>query len=243
MALDRRAPDSRRQKADGRKKKSKTAAFLSDFRDLKPGDFVVHIDHGIGRFGGLQMLDLGPRSSVGLHARVRPLVNAPVCDAVLCCIYRLRVADVAKDLCKIVCDWVNAINIECTSWCPRLKVPPLDLYPFPRCWLIWGKSARQSIFDSFAPYLLIGNIGMDGAEARAKRGRKRASAQAIIAHKDGIDDDAEVVGQVHRSNTQDDVHHVVPEGICMGTHVRWNDINDLIKTHQWKMQVCRHQVC
>jgi transcription-repair coupling factor (superfamily II helicase) len=57
------APDGRRQTADGRKrKKFRTAAFLSDFRDLKPGDFVVHVDHGIGRFGGLQTLDLGTRS-------------------------------------------------------------------------------------------------------------------------------------------------------------------------------------
>jgi transcription-repair coupling factor (superfamily II helicase) len=65
QALERRAaaPDGRRQTADGRKRKSKTAAFLSDFRDLKAGDFVVHIDHGIGRFGGLQTLDLGTRSS------------------------------------------------------------------------------------------------------------------------------------------------------------------------------------
>jgi transcription-repair coupling factor (superfamily II helicase) len=63
--LERRAPgpEGTRQKAEGRKRKSKTAAFLSDFRDLKPGDFVVHIDHGIGRFGGLQTLDLGTRSS------------------------------------------------------------------------------------------------------------------------------------------------------------------------------------
>jgi transcription-repair coupling factor (superfamily II helicase) len=63
--VERRAPgmEGSRQKAEGRKKKSKTAAFLSDFRDLKPGDFVVHIDHGIARFGGLQTLDLGPRSS------------------------------------------------------------------------------------------------------------------------------------------------------------------------------------
>ncbi len=30
--------------------------FLSDFRDLKPGDFVVHIDHGIGRFQGLKSI-------------------------------------------------------------------------------------------------------------------------------------------------------------------------------------------
>ncbi|CAN5338816.1 transcription-repair coupling factor [soil metagenome] len=50
----------RRQEAGGRKRKSKTAAFLSDFRDLKVGDYVVHIDHGIARFGGLQTLDLGP---------------------------------------------------------------------------------------------------------------------------------------------------------------------------------------
>jgi transcription-repair coupling factor (superfamily II helicase) len=65
QALERRGPGAEggRQKAEGRRRKSKTAAFLSDFRDLKAGDFVVHIDHGIGRFGGLQTLDLGTRSS------------------------------------------------------------------------------------------------------------------------------------------------------------------------------------
>jgi transcription-repair coupling factor (superfamily II helicase) len=65
LALERRAPttDGRGQKAESRKRRSKTAAFLSDFRDLKPGDYVVHIDHGIARFGGLQILDLGTRSS------------------------------------------------------------------------------------------------------------------------------------------------------------------------------------
>ncbi len=63
-ALERRlTPESRRQATESRKRRSRTAAFLSDFRDLRPGDFVVHIDHGIGRFGGLQTLDLGPRSS------------------------------------------------------------------------------------------------------------------------------------------------------------------------------------
>jgi transcription-repair coupling factor (superfamily II helicase) len=62
QALDRRGQEGRRSKTEARKKRSRTAAFLSDFRDLKPGDFVVHIDHGIGRFGGLQVLDLGPRS-------------------------------------------------------------------------------------------------------------------------------------------------------------------------------------
>jgi transcription-repair coupling factor (superfamily II helicase) len=37
-------------------KKSNLGAFISDFRDLKPGDFVVHVDHGIGRFEGLQTI-------------------------------------------------------------------------------------------------------------------------------------------------------------------------------------------
>jgi transcription-repair coupling factor (superfamily II helicase) len=37
-------------------KKSNLGAFISDFRDLKPGDYVVHVDHGIGRFEGLQTI-------------------------------------------------------------------------------------------------------------------------------------------------------------------------------------------
>jgi transcription-repair coupling factor (superfamily II helicase) len=37
-------------------RKPKLGAFISDFRDLKPGDFVVHVDHGIGRFDGLQSI-------------------------------------------------------------------------------------------------------------------------------------------------------------------------------------------
>ena len=37
-------------------KRSRLGAFISDFRDLKAGDFVVHVDHGIGRFDGLQTI-------------------------------------------------------------------------------------------------------------------------------------------------------------------------------------------
>ena len=33
--------------------------FFSDFRDLKVGDHVVHVDHGIGRFVGLKKLAVG----------------------------------------------------------------------------------------------------------------------------------------------------------------------------------------
>ena len=34
----------------------KTAGFFSDFSDLKPGDYVVHVDHGIGQFEGLRQV-------------------------------------------------------------------------------------------------------------------------------------------------------------------------------------------
>jgi transcription-repair coupling factor (superfamily II helicase) len=44
--------------APRRKKSSQRNLFLSDFRDLKPGDYVVHIDHGIGQFQGLKNIGL-----------------------------------------------------------------------------------------------------------------------------------------------------------------------------------------
>ena len=47
---ERRAPERRR---------SATKAFLSDLRDLKVGDLVVHVDHGIGAFVGLKQIGVG----------------------------------------------------------------------------------------------------------------------------------------------------------------------------------------
>jgi transcription-repair coupling factor (superfamily II helicase) len=35
-------------------KRSKTAAFVSDFRDLAIGDYVVHVEHGIAQYQGLK---------------------------------------------------------------------------------------------------------------------------------------------------------------------------------------------
>ncbi|HEV8429211.1 MAG TPA: transcription-repair coupling factor [Pyrinomonadaceae bacterium] len=62
-SVERRPAGAERlQRTEKRRRKSKAAAFLSDFRDLKPNDYVVHIDHGVARFGGLQSLDLGPRT-------------------------------------------------------------------------------------------------------------------------------------------------------------------------------------
>ena len=38
-------------------KKSKTAAFVSDFRDLGVGDYVVHVEHGIAQYQGLKEIE------------------------------------------------------------------------------------------------------------------------------------------------------------------------------------------
>jgi transcription-repair coupling factor (superfamily II helicase) len=47
---ERRAPE---------KRKNLARTFLSDLRDLKVGDLVVHVDHGIGEFVGLKQLGIG----------------------------------------------------------------------------------------------------------------------------------------------------------------------------------------
>jgi transcription-repair coupling factor (superfamily II helicase) len=41
------------------RQKSKVSAFLSDFRDLQVGDYVVHVEHGIGRYEGLKEINQG----------------------------------------------------------------------------------------------------------------------------------------------------------------------------------------
>ncbi len=46
-----------------RRRSRKLGRFLSDFRDLKVGDYVVHADHGIGVFTGLRQI--GPQSGSG----------------------------------------------------------------------------------------------------------------------------------------------------------------------------------
>src|SRR5665213_2428036 len=40
-----------------RKSKSNTAAFISDFRDLAVGDYVVHVEHGIAQYCGLRVIE------------------------------------------------------------------------------------------------------------------------------------------------------------------------------------------
>ena len=40
-------------------KRRASEAFVTDLRDLKVGDYIVHIDHGVGRFHGLQRIPFG----------------------------------------------------------------------------------------------------------------------------------------------------------------------------------------
>ena len=61
----------RAARQQGKSKSFKLGAFLSDFRDLKIGDYVVHIDHGIGQFQGLLQIDMsGPETSADIYARM-----------------------------------------------------------------------------------------------------------------------------------------------------------------------------
>ena len=57
---ERRAPERRRLA---------TKAFLSDLRDLKVGDFVVHVDNGIGIFVGLKQIGVGDSMQEFLELR------------------------------------------------------------------------------------------------------------------------------------------------------------------------------
>jgi transcription-repair coupling factor (superfamily II helicase) len=45
-----------------RPRRTGMAAFTSDLRDLKPGDLVVHTDHGIGRFSGFRRVGVEGRT-------------------------------------------------------------------------------------------------------------------------------------------------------------------------------------
>lgn len=58
-------------KSSKKQKRAQSAAFISDFRDLKIGDYVVHIDHGIGQFQGLIQIDTsGEETAAEVYARM-----------------------------------------------------------------------------------------------------------------------------------------------------------------------------
>jgi transcription-repair coupling factor (superfamily II helicase) len=63
---ERRAPDKRHNLAK---------TFLSDLRDLKVGDLVVHVDHGIGEFVGLKQLSTVGRPTGGSPAELQEFLE------------------------------------------------------------------------------------------------------------------------------------------------------------------------
>jgi transcription-repair coupling factor (superfamily II helicase) len=58
-------PDVFEEERRQERRRSASKAFLSDLRDLKVGDLVVHVDHGIGVFVGLKQIGVGPSTSAG----------------------------------------------------------------------------------------------------------------------------------------------------------------------------------
>ncbi len=57
------------RRAGSERRRSASKAFLSDLRDLKVGDLVVHVDHGIGVFVGLKQIGVGDTQQEFLELR------------------------------------------------------------------------------------------------------------------------------------------------------------------------------
>ncbi len=60
-----------RSRPPGRSRRFRGDAFRGDFRDLQPGDFVIHEDHGIGRFAGVRQLPVGDATSEFMEIEYR----------------------------------------------------------------------------------------------------------------------------------------------------------------------------
>jgi transcription-repair coupling factor (superfamily II helicase) len=65
--------EEERRASEKRRNLAKT--FLSDLRDLKVGDLVVHVDHGIGEFVGLKQLGTTSRPHGGSQADVQEFLE------------------------------------------------------------------------------------------------------------------------------------------------------------------------
>jgi transcription-repair coupling factor (superfamily II helicase) len=51
--------EEERRRTSSSRKRSLAATFLSDLRDLKVGDYIVHVDNGVGQFVGLKQISVG----------------------------------------------------------------------------------------------------------------------------------------------------------------------------------------
>jgi transcription-repair coupling factor (superfamily II helicase) len=63
--------EEERRRTSTSRKRSLAATFLSDLRDLKVGDYIVHVDNGIGKFVGLKQISVGHGDVVQEFLEVR----------------------------------------------------------------------------------------------------------------------------------------------------------------------------
>ncbi|MEZ4263228.1 MAG: transcription-repair coupling factor [Polyangiaceae bacterium] len=75
---------ARAQRARTRRKEPSAAAFLEDLRALSAGDYVVHVDHGVGRYQGLV------HRAVGTHTVDLLVVEYAGGDRLYLPVYRLN---------------------------------------------------------------------------------------------------------------------------------------------------------
>jgi transcription-repair coupling factor (superfamily II helicase) len=69
-----------RQKSKKRKKSEGARAFLEDLRALEKGDYVVHVDHGIGKYLGLEKKRLGVSKGEELRGIAAPEVEVLIVE-------------------------------------------------------------------------------------------------------------------------------------------------------------------
>ncbi|MGB5365633.1 MAG: transcription-repair coupling factor, partial [Polyangiales bacterium] len=69
-----------RQRRSQRQTRRQQRRFLEDLRELSPGDFVVHVDHGVGKYLGLQHKELSLTAMDRLHGRTAQTVEVMVVE-------------------------------------------------------------------------------------------------------------------------------------------------------------------
>jgi len=69
-----------RQRRSRRASKRQQQRFLEDLRELSAGDYVVHVDHGVGRYLGLQHKALSLTALDRLHGRAAQTVEVMVVE-------------------------------------------------------------------------------------------------------------------------------------------------------------------
>ncbi len=69
-----------RQHRGKRQTRRQQQRFLEDLRELSPGDFVVHVDHGVGKYLGLKHKALSLTAMDRLHGRTAQIVEVMIVE-------------------------------------------------------------------------------------------------------------------------------------------------------------------